>query len=170
MVLFDRSWYNRGGVEPVMGFCTEEEYREFLRSAPIFERLLIRSGIILLKYWFSVSPDVQMERLRARLDTPVKRWKLSPMDIQSLDSWTDYSKVKDRMLMYTDTKLCPWCDIPSDIKKHARLNCIKHLIDNIPYDKDMVPEPIEFPEKREIKGHYVRIPTSEIPFVPDFVS
>jgi len=100
MVLFDRSWYNRAGVEKVMGFCTEEEYVDFLRAVPTFERLLVRSGIILIKYWFSVSPDVQLERLRARLDTPVKRWKLSPMDIQSLNYWNDYSKVKDNMLLY----------------------------------------------------------------------
>ena len=104
MVLFDRSWYNRAGVEPVMGFCSQNEYRAFLRDAPAFERMLTRDGIILLKYWFSVSPDVQIQRLKARLDTPVKRWKLSPMDLQSLDKWVEYSKVKDRMLMYTDTK------------------------------------------------------------------
>ena len=170
MVLFDRSWYNRAGVEPVMGFCTDKQYRDFLRAVPTFERLLVRDGIILLKYWFSVSPDVQLERLRARLDTPVKRWKLSPMDIQSLNKWTDYSIVKDRMLMYTDTKLAPWTDIPSDIKKHARLNCIKHLLDHIPYDKDMVPEPIDFPESREIVENYVRIPVEEIPFVDDFAA
>jgi polyphosphate kinase 2 (PPK2 family) len=170
MVLFDRSWYNRAGVEKVMGFCTEQEYVDFLRAVPTFERLLVRSGTILLKYWFSVSPDVQFERLRARLHTPVKRWKLSPMDIQSLNYWHDYSKVKDRMLTYCSPKECPWFDVASDVKKHARLNCISHLLSSIPYDKNMVPEPIEFPETREIKGSYVRIPTSEIPFVPDFVS
>merc|ERR1712072_813532 len=153
-----------------MGFCTDEQYRGFLTAAPTFERLLIRDGIILLKYWFSVSPDVQLERLRARLDTPVKRWKLSPMDIQSLNYWTDYSKVKDRLIKYTHAKETPWCDIPSDIKKHARLNCIKHLLDNIPYDKTIVPEPIDFPKERNIDDSYVRLPKSEIPFVNDWVS
>merc|ERR1712072_549245 len=163
MVLFDRSWYNRAGVEPVMGFCSEKQYYDFLRDCPQLERLLIRDGIILLKYWFSVSPDVQLERLRARLDTPVKRWKLSPMDIQSLNYWTDYSKVKVRMIKFTHAKETPWFDVPSDIKKHARLNCIKHMLDHIPYDKSLEPEPIDFPESREIEETYVRIPRAEIP-------
>jgi len=168
MVLFDRSWYNRAGVEPVMGFCTDKQYRDFLRAVPTFERLLVRDGIILLKYWFSVSPDVQLERLRARLDTPVKRWKLSPTDILSLDHWSAYTDVKERMFRYTSHSLAPWNVIPSDIKKHARLNCIKHLLDNIPYDRNLKPEPIDFPETRTITGNYVRIPTEEIPFVDDF--
>ena len=169
MVLFDRSWYNRAGVEPVMGFCTEKQYRYFLTNAPTFERLLIRDGIILLKYWFSVSPDVQLERLRARLDDPLKRWKLSPMDIDSLDEWEKYSMVKDRMLMYTDTKHSPWHCIHSDIKKHARLNCIKHLISQIPYDKDTEMPVPNIPKERKIDmGGYKRI--KKRVEVPDYVT
>ena len=165
MVLLDRSWYNRGGVERVMGFCSDEEYREFLRSCPEFERMLVRSGIILLKYWFSVSDEVQEQRFRSRLVEPHKRWKLSPMDLQSLSRWLDYSKAKDDMFAHTDIKQAPWYVVPSDIKKHARLNCISHLLSVIPYE-DLTPEPITLPERQSGEG-YVRPPISDQTFVPD---
>ena len=128
MVLFDRSWYNRAGVEHVMGFCTEEEYNEFLRSCPEFERMLIRSGIILVKYWFSVSDEEQERRFQARLDDPTKRWKLSPMDLESRRRWIEYSKAKDKMFAHTDTKQSPWYVVNSDDKRRAHLNCISHLL------------------------------------------
>src|SRR5210317_1611421 len=139
MVCFDRSWYNRAGVEKVMGFCTEQEYREFLRSCPEFERMLVRSGIILIKYWFSVSDDVQEKRFQARLEEPHKRWKLSPMDLESRSRWLDYSKAKDQMFAHTDIKQAPWYVVKSDIKRHARLNCIAHLLSQVPY-QDLTPE------------------------------
>jgi polyphosphate kinase len=169
MVLFDRSWYNRAGVENVMGFCSNKEYTDFLRDCPQFERLLIRDGIILLKYWFSVSPDVQLERLRSRMDDPLKRWKLSPMDVLSLDKWVDYSKAKDNVIRYTNAKNTPWFEVPSDIKKHARLNCINHLLSQIPYEKKLKFDPIDFPAERKIAHNYVRIPDSEIPWAEDWV-
>lgn len=165
MVLFDRSWYNRAGVERVMGFCTEEEYREFLRSCPEFERMLVRSGIILIKYWFSVSDEEQERRFRCRIDEPIKRWKLSPMDIQSRARWIEYSKAKDDMFKYTDIKQAPWYVVDADVKKHARLNCISHLLSMIPY-KDLTPQPIELPP-REDKISYVRPPITDQTFVPD---
>lgn len=127
IVLFDRSWYNRAGVEKVMGFCSDEEYQEFLRSCPEFERMLQRSGIILLKYWFSVSDEEQERRFIERINTPLKRWKFSPMDLESRQRWAAYSRAKDEMFAYTDTKHCPWWVVPSDDKKRARLNCISHL-------------------------------------------
>ncbi|MCG6282472.1 polyphosphate kinase 2, partial [Vibrio diabolicus] len=133
MVLFDRSWYNRAGVEKVMGFCTDEEYEEFLRACPEFERMLQRSGIILLKYWFSVSDEEQEKRFLERIKTPIKRWKFSPMDLESRHRWVDYSKAKDKMFAYTDTKHCPWWVVPSDDKRRARLNCISHLLSQIDY-------------------------------------
>src|SRR3954466_7236036 len=133
MVLFDRSWYNRAGVEHVMGFCTDDEYREFLRSAPEFERMLQRSGITILKYWFSVSDDEQERRFQARLDDPTKRWKLSPMDLESRTRWVEYSRAKDEMFAHTDTKTTPWIVVPSDDKRRARLNVIQHLLSAIPY-------------------------------------
>ena len=128
MVLFDRSWYNRAGVERVMGFCTEEEYVEFLRSCPEFERMLVRSGIILIKYWFSVSDEEQEARFQARLKDPTKRWKLSPMDLASRAKWVDYSRAKDEMFAHTDIKQAPWYVVNADDKKRARLNCIHHLL------------------------------------------
>jgi len=165
MVLFDRSWYNRAGVERVMGFCTNEEYEEFLRSCPYFERMLVRSGIILIKYWFSVSDEEQERRFQARLDTPTKRWKLSPMDLESRAKWLEYSKAKDEMFAHTDIKQAPWYVVDADVKKRARLNCISHLLSLIPYE-DLTPEPIELPP-REDRGGYVRPPMSDQNFVPE---
>ena len=164
MVLFDRSWYNRAGVEKVMGFCTDDEYWEFLRSCPNFERMLIRSGIILIKYWFSVSVEEQERRFQARINDPTKRWKLSPMDLESRDKWVEYSRAKDEMFAYTDTKTCPWYVVPSDDKKKARLNCIHHLLGMIPYE-DLTPDPFELPPRPDDKG-YVRPPMDEQTFVP----
>lgn len=165
MVLFDRSWYNRAGVEKVMGFCTNDEYWEFLRSCPNFERMLIRSGIILIKYWFSVSQDEQEKRFRSRLEDPTKRWKLSPMDVKSMELFVEYSKAKDEMFAYTDTKISPWFVVDADNKKQARLNCIHHLLSMIPYEK-LKEEQIELPERKEGKG-YVRPPLDEMTYVPD---
>ena len=165
MVLFDRSWYNRAGVERVMGFCTEEEHQEFLRSCPEFERMLMRSGIILIKYWFSVSDEEQERRFRSRITDPVKRWKLSPMDLESRRRWIEYSKAKDEMFAYTDIKQAPWYVVNSDDKKSARLNCIAHLLSMIPY-KDLTPEPVELPPRRDAHS-YVRPPISEQTFVPE---
>ena len=165
MVLFDRSWYNRGGVERVMGFCTDDEYREFLRSCPEFERMLIRSGIILIKYWFSVSDEEQERRFQSRLTDPLKRWKLSPMDLESRSRWVEYSKAKDEMFAHTDIKQAPWYVVKSDVKKHARLNCIAHLLSMIPY-KDLTPENVKLP-KRTNNRAYVRPPMSDQTFVPD---
>jgi len=165
MVLFDRSWYNRAGVERVMGFCTEHEYSEFLRSCPEFERMLIRSGIILIKYWFSVSDEEQERRFEARIKDPVKRWKLSPMDMESRARWVEYSKAKDDMFKYTDIKQAPWYVVAADNKKRARLNCISHLLSLIHY-KDLTPEPIELPPRQKDKG-YIRPPITDQTFVPD---
>ncbi|HKJ49958.1 MAG TPA: polyphosphate kinase 2 [Gammaproteobacteria bacterium] len=165
MVLFDRSWYNRAGVERVMGFCTEEEYEEFMRSCPEFERMLVRSGIILIKYWFSVSDEEQERRFQGRLKNPTKRWKLSPMDVESRNKWVEYSKAKDQMFAHTDIKQAPWYVVNADIKKHARLNCIKHLLSMIPYE-DLTPEPVELPP-RENAGGYVRPPLADQTFIPE---
>jgi polyphosphate kinase 2 len=165
LVLFDRSWYNRAGVERVMGFCTEDEYREFLRSCPEFERMLVRSGTILIKYWFSVSDDEQEQRFRARIDDPTKRWKLSPMDLQSRTQWVEYSKAKDAMFAATDIKQAPWYVVNADDKKRARLNVIRHLLSMIPYE-DLTPEPIVLPP-RQPDGGYVRPPITDQTFVPD---
>jgi polyphosphate kinase 2 len=165
IVLFDRSWYNRAGVERVMGFCTEDEYREFLRSCPEFERMLIRSGITLIKYWFSVSDEEQERRFLARIDDPTKRWKLSPMDLASRSKWVEYSKAKDEMFNYTDIKQAPWYVVEADDKRRARLNCISHLLNMIPY-RDLTPEPIELPERQSDIG-YERPPISDQTFVPE---
>jgi polyphosphate kinase len=165
MVLFDRSWYNRAGVERVMGFCTDEEYREFLRSCPEFERMLIRSGIILIKYWFSVSDDEQENRFQARLDNPTKRWKLSPMDLESRARWVDYSRAKDQMFAYTDTKQSPWYVVNADNKQRARLNCISHLLSMIPYE-DLTPEPMALPPRSKT-DNYIRPPITDQTFVPE---
>lgn len=164
MVLFDRSWYNRAGVEKVMGFCTDEEHQEFLRSCPEFERMLVRSGIILIKYWFSVSDEEQEKRFQSRLIEKHKRWKLSPMDLESRKKWMEYSKAKDVNFAHTDIKQAPWYVVDSDIKKHARLNCIAHLLDSIPY-KDLTPKSIKLPKLKEAVG-YVRPPMSDQTFVP----
>ena len=164
MVLFDRSWYNRAGVERVMGFCTEEEYQEFLRSCPEFERMLVRSGIILIKYWFSVSDEEQEKRFQARIADPTKRWKLSPMDLESRRRWVDYSRAKDQMFAHTDIKQAPWYVVDADNKKLARLNCIHHLLSLISYE-DLTPEPIELPPRQDEKA-YVRPPITDQTWVP----
>lgn len=165
IVLFDRSWYNRAGVERVMGFCTDDEYREFLRSCPEFERMLVRSGIILIKYWFSVSDEEQDKRFHSRLVEPLKRWKLSPMDLQSRSRWAEYSRAKDQMFAHTDIKQAPWYVVNSDIKKHARLNCISHFLSLIPYE-DITPDKIKLPKRQSGEG-YVRPPLSDQTFVPE---
>ncbi|MCY4221327.1 MAG: polyphosphate kinase 2 [Thiotrichales bacterium] len=165
MVLFDRSWYNRAGVERVMGFCSDEEYREFLRTCPEFERMLVRSGIKLIKYWFSVSDEEQEKRFQSRLEQSHKRWKLSPMDLESRRRWAAYSRAKDEMFAHTDIKQAPWYVVESDVKKHARLNCISHLLDLIPYE-DLTPESIELPERTDA-GAYVRPPYSDQTLVPE---
>jgi polyphosphate kinase 2 len=165
MVLFDRSWYNRALVEPVMGFCTNEEYEEFLRSCPEFERMLVRSGIILIKYWFSVSDEVQEKRFQARNHDPVRRWKLSPMDMESRTKWVEFSKAKDRMFAVTDIKQAPWYVVNADNKKIARLNCIHHLLSMINY-KDLTPDPVEMPPTPD-SSIYVRPPITDQTFVPD---
>ena len=165
MVLFDRSWYNRGLVEPVMGFCTEEEYREFLRSCPEFERMLVRSGIILIKYWFSVSDAEQERRFQSRISDPVRRWKLSAMDLEGRARWVEFSKAKDTLFAHTDIKQAPWYVVNADSKKAARLNCISHLLSQIPYEP--VPwEEVEVPERQQRVG-YVRPPMSDQTFVPE---
>ena len=166
MVLFDRSWYNRAGVERVMGFCTEDEYREFLRSCPEFERMMVRSGVTLIKYWFSVSDEEQERRFRSRLVTPTKRWKLSPMDLESRSRWIEYSMAKDEMFAHTDIKQVPWYVVEADDKKRARLNCVRHLLSLIPY-QDLTPEAIALPPRREGK-QYVRPPISDQTFVPNY--
>ena len=165
IVIFDRSWYNRAGVEHVMGFCTNDEYEEFLRSCPEFERMLVRSGIILLKYWFSVSDDEQERRLKDRVSDPAKRWKFSPMDLESWNKWVEFSKAKDTMFQYTDIKQAPWYVVESDEKKKARLNCIKHILSMIPYE-DVTPEPFELPA-RKIHSDYIRPPKGDQNIVPE---
>jgi len=165
MVLFDRSWYNRAGVERVMNFCTDEEYDEFLHSCPIFERMLVRAGIIVIKYWFSVSDEEQERRFQARLEDPTKRWKLSPMDLESRHRWVDYSRAKDRMFDSTDIEQAPWYVVNADVKKKARLNCISHLLSVIPYE-DTSPPPLELDPRPESEG-YVRPPMSHQNFVPE---
>ncbi len=165
MVLFDRSWYNRAGVERVMGFCTDAEYREFMRTCPEFERMLIRSGITVIKYWFSVSDEEQERRFQSRIKEPRKRWKLSPMDLESRDKWVEYSRAKDAMMAHTDTKQCPWFVVNSEVKKHARLNCISHLLDQFPY-VDFTPGKIKL-SSRKNDGAYIRPPITDQSFVPD---
>jgi polyphosphate kinase 2 len=164
MVLFDRSWYNRAGVERVMGFCTDDEYRDFMRTCPEFERMLVRSGIKLIKYWFSVSDEEQERRFRVRNNDPVRRWKLSPMDMASRSRWVDYSRAKDAMFMYTDTEKAPWHVVDANIKRHARLNCISHLLSLIDY-QDLTPDPIELPTRQQDPG-YKRPPITSQKWVP----
>jgi polyphosphate kinase len=165
IVLFDRSWYNRAGVEHVMGFCTEEEYREFLRSVPEFERMLIRSGIVLVKYWFSVSDQAQEHRFQARNHSPIKRWKLSPMDLESRKRWFDYSRAKDEMFKYTDLQDSPWWVVDADDKRRARVNCVNHFLSVIPYE-DLTPKAVELPPPQAPDPNYVRPPLSTMRFVP----
>ena len=165
IVLFDRSWYNRAGVEHVMGFCTDEEYQEFLRSCPLFEEMLVRSGIYLIKYWFSVNDEEQERRFQERIGNPIKRWKLSPMDLESRKHWVDYSRAKDVMFEHTDLKRTPWFVVNADNKKRARLNCIRHLLDQVPY-QDMKPVEIEVPP-RQSDNDYKRPKMSSQNFVPE---
>jgi polyphosphate kinase 2 len=169
IVLFDRSWYNRAGVERVMGFCTPQEYSRFMRQTPIFEQMLIEDGIMLRKYWFSVSDTEQLKRFRSRLNDPVRQWKLSPMDTASLSRWEDYSKAKDEMLVHTDVPVSPWFIVESDIKKHARLNMISHLLSTIPYTE--VPhEKVVLPDRPAASNGYERPPRELSTYVPDHVA
>jgi polyphosphate kinase 2 len=165
IVLFDRSWYNRAGVEKVMGYCTNDEYEEFLRSCPEFEKMLIRSGIILIKYWFSVSDHEQEKRFQDRIQDPTKRWKISPMDVESRDKWVEYSMAKDKMFSFTDTKQSPWYVVHADDKRRARLNVIDHLLSLIPY-KDLTPKPFKLPPLKHDVA-YVRPPVTDQTFVPE---
>jgi polyphosphate kinase 2 len=163
--LFDRSWYNRAGVEHVMGFCTKEQYSRFLHQCPIFERLLVEDGILLRKYWFSVSDEEQQRRFAARLDDPLRRWKLSPMDIQSILHWEDYSRAKDQMFVHTDIPEAPWHVVESDDKRRARINTIAHLLSSVPYHKVKLPE-VHIPDRPSSTG-YQRTPKGLQSFVPD---
>jgi polyphosphate kinase 2 (PPK2 family) len=163
MVLFDRSWYNRAGVERVMGFCSEPQYQEFMQSCPEFERMLLRSGIRLIKYWFSVSDEEQERRFQDRMKNVTKRWKLSPMDLESRKHWADYSRAKDEMFAVTDTRQAPWFVVNAEDKKAARLNVIKHLLSQFEY-RDLTPEPLPLPPI--IKTKYVRPPIQEQNFIP----
>jgi polyphosphate kinase len=166
IVLFDRSWYNRAGVERVMGFCTTQEYRKFLRQCPIFERLLIGDGMILVKYWFSVSDEEQERRFQARLDDPMKRWKLSPMDLESRRRYVDYSRAKDEMFVQTDLPESPWNVVEADDKKRARLNCIAHLLRAVPYEEVPQPELLRLPPRQPDEG-YIRPGRDTMTYVPD---
>ena len=167
MVLFDRSWYNRAGVERVMGFCTDAEYWEFLRSCPEFERMLMRSGITIIKYWFSVSDKEQERRFKSRVEDPTKRWKLSPMDIEARNRWQAYSRAKDDMLVHTDIEQTRWYVVNSDNKKRAHLNCIAHLLNLLPY-KDVAPEKMKLPKRKpEMREGYARPPLEIQNFVPE---
>jgi polyphosphate kinase 2 len=164
MVLFDRSWYNRAGVERVMGFCSDEEYEDFMRSAPRFEEMLQRSGLILVKYWLSVSDEEQERRFQARIDDPTKQWKLSTMDLEARARWVDYAEAKDEMFAYTDTKESPWFVVEADDKRTARLNLISHLLEQVPYE-EVSHEKIELPPRQE--RAYVRPPVDTQTFVPE---
>ena len=164
IVLFDRSWYNRAGIERVMDYCTEDEYWDFLRSCPRFEETIIHSGINLVKYWFSVSDEEQEKRFMERINDPLKRWKFSEMDLASRTRWVEYSKAKDEMFIYTDAKVAPWYVVNADDKRRARLNCIHHLLSLIPYD-EIKHKKIKLPPVN--KEGYIRPPMSEQTFVPD---
>ena len=165
IVLMDRSWYNRAGVERVMGYCTDDEYERFLAQVPVVERMLVDDGIILIKYWFSVSDKEQQRRFKARLDDPMRRWKLSDTDLQSIVRWEDYSRAKDAMFSATDTPFAPWWTIESDDKRASRINAIKHLLLQVPYESTD-PEPVKIPKRPEAK-HYERPPLDDQRFVPD---
>ncbi|MEO0534171.1 MAG: polyphosphate kinase 2 [Cyanobacteria bacterium P01_A01_bin.123] len=165
IVCFDRSWYNRAGVEHVMGFCTDEQYQEFMETCPEFERMLVKSGIILLKYWFSVSDEEQERRFQSRTIDPARRWKLSPMDLESRDRWAEYSQAKDTMFAHTNIPEAPWFTVEADDKKRARLNCINHVLSKVPYE-DMTPEALELPPRKSAPQDYVRPPLNEQFFVP----
>lgn len=168
IVIFDRSWYNRAGVERVMGFCTDEEYWDFLKTVPEFEHMLIRSGILLIKYWFSVSDEEQEQRFQDRINDETKRWKLSDMDLEARSRWIEYSKAKDVMFQYTDTDFSPWWVIESDIKRNARINCISHFLSMINY-KDVPQKKLKLPPRQENSG-YVRPPMTSQSHVPDVAS
>jgi len=165
IVLMDRSWYNRAGVERVMGFCTGDEYRRFLHQAPIFERLLVEEGILLRKYWFSVSDIEQEKRFRSRLTDPMRRWKLSPMDVQSISKWEEYSRAKDEMFVHTDIPEAPWITVESEDKKRSRINVISHLLSVVPYEH-LAPEPVTIPDRPK-SINYQRPPRQEFRYVPD---
>jgi polyphosphate kinase 2 len=167
IVIFDRSWYNRAGVERVMGFCTDEEYWDFLSACPAFERILARSGIILLKYWLSVSDEEQERRFQSRAGDPTRRWKLSPIDIASRDKWVAFSKAKDLMMEHTDIPEARWYQVESEDKRRARLNCIRHVLGSIPYE-DVTPPPIEVPPRPHDDTNYVRPPRGTHSVVPDY--
>ncbi|MBS1694394.1 MAG: polyphosphate kinase 2 [Actinobacteria bacterium] len=169
IVLFDRSWYNRAGVEQVMGFCTPREHTLFLRQTPIFEQMLIEDGIVLRKYWFSVSADEQLRRFRKRLHDPVRQWKLSPMDLESVYRWEDYARAKDQMMVHTDTTVSPWYVVESDNKKHARLNMIAHLLSTIDYG-DVDKPAVELPNRPVESGNYVRPSREIVTYVDDHVA
>ncbi|MFD5732936.1 polyphosphate kinase 2 [Streptomyces sioyaensis] len=165
MVLFDRSWYNRAGVERVMGFCTPAEHQRFLRQCPVFERMLVEDGILLRKYWFSVSDEIQEQRFRRRAEDPARRWKLSPMDLESLTRWEEYSRAKDEMFVHTDIAESPWYVVESDDKRRARLNMIAHLLSTVPYH-EIAPPALEFPPRPAATG-YQRPPRDLQTYVPD---
>src|SRR6202046_378681 len=169
IVLLDRSWYNRAGVEKVMGFCSPQEHALFLRQTPIFEQMLIEEGILLRKYWFSVSDDEQLRRFKGRLNDPVRQWKLSPMDVESLNRWEDYSRAKDEMMVHTDTPGSPWFVVESDIKKHARLNMMAHLLSTIDYREVERPK-VKLPAHRQVSGNYQRPPRELSTYVADHVA
>ena len=168
IVLFDRSWYNRAGVERVMGFCTPQEHALFLRQCPIFEQMLIEDGIVLRKYWFSVSEDEQLRRFKARGNDPMRRWKLSPMDLESIYRWEDYSRAKDDMMVHTDTPVSPWYVVESHLKKNARLNMMSHLLSTIPYE-EVEPEVVDLP-KAPVIGNYRRPPRELATYVDDYAA
>lgn len=169
IVLFDRSWYNRAGVERVMGFCTPQEYAEFMRQTPIFEQMLVEDGILLRKYWFSVSDAEQLRRFRSRLEDPLRQWKLSTTDLQSIAKWEEYSRAKDEMMVHTDVPSSPWYVVESDIKKHARLNMIAHLLSTIPYT-DVPREKVTLPDRPAASSGYERPPKELSTYVPDHVA
>ena len=169
MVMFDRSWYNRAGVEKVMGYCSPAEYIRFLRQTPIFEQMLIDDGILLRKYWFSVSDNEQLKRFRSRMNDPVRRWKLSPTDLESINRWEDYSRAKDEMMVHTDVPASPWYVVESDIKKHARLNMMAHLLSTIPYT-DVPMAEVHLPKHLESTGNYRRPSRELATYVPDHVA
>ncbi|WP_406816803.1 polyphosphate kinase 2 [Mycobacterium sp. M23085] len=169
IVFFDRSWYNRAGIEKVMGFCTPREYALFMRQTPIFEQMLIDDGILLRKYWFSVSEAEQLRRFKARRNDPVRRWKLSPIDLESVYRWEDYSRAKDEMMVHTDTVESPWYVVESDIKKHARLNMMAHLLSTVPYRDVEIPK-VKLPERPVVSGNYQRPPRELSTYVDDYAA
>lgn len=169
IVLLDRSWYNRAGVERVMGFCTQDEYRRFLHQAPIFERMLVDDGIILLKYWFSVSDEEQERRFRSRSEDPMRRWKLSPMDLESISRWEDYSRAKDEMFIHTDIPIAPWYTVESEDKKRSRINVINHILSMVPYEK-LNPPKLKVPQRPDAEDDYDRPSKEHFKYVPDVAS